>query len=326
MELFKRFSETIFYKKNSDLEKQLEVLKKLNKEFPDNDKIMQKMKLCELGIKGEKEIEYELKNSNIGMYVLHDITMKYGDLKAQIDYIIITPAGVYFIECKNLIGNITVNDRGEFIREYSYNGKKVREGIYSPIRQSERHVEIFKKIWSSRNIGIINKLKLNNIDNWCKYLVVTTNSKNILNVKYAPKEIKSKIIRSDNLVKFLQDEINRADKSLLSKEKEMRENAQSILKNYHFDEKRDFEAEFREKLIDSINVKDDEILRNKLIEFRKKKSMEKNIPAYYIFNNNELEKILNTNPKNIMELKNILSDIKLKLYGKEIIDILKSVY
>ena len=109
-------------------------------------KFGQKLKLCELGLKGEKEIEFELKNSNIGMYVLHDINMKYEDLIAQIDYIVITPASMYFIECKNLVGNIRVNSRGEFIREYIYNKRKVKEGIYSPIRQAERHIEIFKKI------------------------------------------------------------------------------------------------------------------------------------------------------------------------------------
>ena len=75
-------------------------------------KFGQKLKLCELGLKGEKEIEFELKNSNIGMYVLHDINMKYEDLTAQIDYIVITPASMYFIECKNLVGNIRVNSRG----------------------------------------------------------------------------------------------------------------------------------------------------------------------------------------------------------------------
>ena len=44
------------------------------------------------------------------MYVLHDVKVKYGDLTAQIDYIVITSVFIYFIECKNLIGNITVNE------------------------------------------------------------------------------------------------------------------------------------------------------------------------------------------------------------------------
>lgn len=58
--------------------------------------------LCELALKGEREIEFELENTNIGMYVLHDVNLEFKNLKAQIDYIIITPAKVYFVECKIL--------------------------------------------------------------------------------------------------------------------------------------------------------------------------------------------------------------------------------
>ena len=149
------------------------------------------------------------------MYVLHDINMQYEDLTAQIDYIIITSACIYFIECKNLIGNITVNNRGEFIREYEYKGKNIKEGIYSPIRQAQRHTEIFKKIWNSRNTKLINKIQMKNFDNWVKYIVVMANPKNILNLKFAPKDIKNKIIRSDNLVRYLQNEINITPKDIL---------------------------------------------------------------------------------------------------------------
>ena len=323
MGLFKKFNETIFYKQDSELEQQLEVLKKLNSEFPNNDDINRKIRLCELGIKGENEIEFELKNSNIGMFVLHDVNMKYEDLTAQIDYIVITSAYIYFIECKNLIGNITINDRGEFIREYTLNGKKIKEGFYSPIRQSERHIEIFKKIWLSRNNKLINKLQYKNFDSWCKYLVVMTNPKNILNVKYAPKELKNIVIRSDNLVKYLENDIIKKDKSLLSNEKEMLENAEGFMKNYNINEKKDYEKEFRTKFL---NYSNNDILKNRLIEYRKTISKSKNIPAYYVFNNNELDKLLEYKPKNFNELKNlnILTDIKLKLYGDDIIRIVNS--
>lgn len=49
-----------------------------------------------------------------------------------------------------------------------------------------------------------------------------------------------------------------------------------------------------------------------------------NIPAYYIFNNKELDNLLIIMPKTIEELteKKILPDIKIKYYAKEIIDIL----
>ena len=303
-------------------------------------KFGQKLKLCELGLKGEKEIEFELKNSNIGMYVLHDINMKYEDLTAQIDYIVITPASMYFIECKNLVGNIRVNSRGEFIREYIYNKRKVKEGIYSPIRQAERHVEIFKKIWNSKNNKLINKLQMKNFDQWCKYIVVMTNSKSILDIKSAPKEIKNKIVRSDNLVKYLQNDVNNTDKDMRYTEKEMKDNAFGIMNNYNEIIDKDYEQELREwlknnislenslkKVVDSCKENKAELLKEELKDFRRVTSKEKNIPAYYIFNNDELEKLVKYRPKNITELKNlkILSDIKIKIYGSKIVGIINNV-
>ena len=294
-------------------------------------KFGQKLKLCELGLKGEKEIEFELKNANIGMYVLHDINMKYEDLTAQIDYIIITPASMYFIECKNLVGNIIVNSRGEFIREYTYNRKKVKEGIYSPIRQVERHIEIFKKIWNSKNTKLINKFQMKNFDKWCKYIVVMTNSKSILDIKSAPKEIKNKIVRSDSLVKYLQNDVNNTDKDMRYTAKEMKDNAFGIMNNYNVIIDRDYEQELRDwlknnislenslnKIVDSCKENREELLKKELKDFRRITSREKNIPAYYIFNNDELEKLVKYKPKNIIELKNlkILSDIKIKVHGQ----------
>ena len=46
-----------------------------------------------------------------------NVKVKYEDLTAQIDYVIITPVYTYYVECKNLVGNITVTDKGDFIRD-----------------------------------------------------------------------------------------------------------------------------------------------------------------------------------------------------------------
>ncbi len=96
MELFKQFNETIFYKKDSELEYQLNALKKLSKEYPSNDSIARRLKICELGYNGEHEIEYELKNANIGMYVLHDINLKYKDLTELENLKILSPTKIKF--------------------------------------------------------------------------------------------------------------------------------------------------------------------------------------------------------------------------------------
>ena len=46
-----------------------------------------------------------------------------------------------------------------------------------------------------------------------------------------------------------------------------------------------------------------------------------NIPAYYVFTNEELDKLVELRPKTIEELKNanILTTIKSKTHGEEII-------
>ena len=69
-----------------------------------------------------------------------------------------------------------------------------------------------------------------------------------------------------------------------------------------------------------VSMNDD--LKDRLIELRKVRSSEMNIPAYYVFTNDELDKLVELRPKTIEELKNanILSPIKIKTHGKIIIE------
>ena len=145
-----RFKDTVFYKVSCDLQTRYDALKKLVAEYPDNDKLRAEMSIANRGLDGENEIAYQLKKSSIGMYVLRDVKMKYEDLTAQIDYIIITPAYTYYVECKNLVGNITVTEKGDFVRELTINGKKIKKGIYSPLRQVEAQREVVRKIWDAK--------------------------------------------------------------------------------------------------------------------------------------------------------------------------------
>lgn len=329
MGLFDKFTETVFYKKESELELQIETLKNIQLKYPNNEKIKHKLRILELGLRGEKEIEFELKNTNIGMFVLRDVNLKYKDLTAQIDYIILTPGYIYFVECKNLIGNISVNERGEFIREYTYDNKKIREGIYSPIRQAERHVEIFKKIWSERNNKVLDKIFREQRQLWFKPLVVMANSKNILDLKKAPKELKSQIIKSDLLIDYIKKDIAKIDKDLINRKQDMKENAFSIMQNYNQEISRDYEEELNkwvEKVISNNDNNSDDELRNKLLELRTNRSKEKRIPAYYVFTNEELDRIIKEKPKTIEELKlgKYLADVKVNSHGIEIIRIINN--
>lgn len=323
MGLFDKFRETVFVNDSTDLEKQIVELKRIRETAENKYYIDRDIKLLETGLQGEKEIIFELKNANIGMYVLHDITIAYEDLTAQIDFMIVTKAHIYLVECKNMIGDITVNNAGEFKRDYMLNGKKIKEAIYSPLTQAQRHKEVLKKTWLSRHKNITTYFLEKTFDKVYKPLVVLANSRSLLNTKFAPKEIKGSVIRVDQLISYIKDDISKFDKSLYSSSKEMLLCANTWL---------DSSIEKRTSFVDKYKVIDREVkidvdrLRNALKDLRTTKSSTMKVPAYYVFTNDEMELLLQKLPKSIDELKslNILSPIKIKCHGQEIVDLIKS--
>ena len=314
MGLFTKFEETVFYKVDSELERKVEILTELQKKYPNNDKIKSELAMSKAGLKGENQIIFELKNANIGMYVLHDITIRGGDSTAQIDFVVITPYKNYFIECKDMIGDITVNNTGQFIRKFESDGKVVKKSIYSPLTQAERHIDIFLKNWNSRHNSIQKFLYRKSVEKFNVPLVVMANSEGILDTRFAPKELKNKIIRADQLVKYIKDDIKSAASIDLCGKKLMEEIAETF-KSLDQPVEKDYE-----KLL----VKNDDYIKNKLIEFRKSKAEERKIPEDYIFTDDELDSILSIMPKELNELNDILSEIKVKYHGQEIIDIINN--
>lgn len=425
MSFFEKFQRTVFVKDDSELEEKLNSLKAIRDKVVEKDEIEKEIKISELGLIGEKRIEYELKCANIGMYVLHDVNVVVDELTAQVDWVVITPAYCYLIECKNLIGNVTVNSQGEFRRYYQYKGKKIAEAIYSPYRQAVRHKEIWKKDWCTRRGKIKIFLENDIFENWYKPLVVFANPNGILDIKYAPAEIKRSIVKVDNLIEYFKADIMRKGTSELDGRKNMEENAIGILKKINKKVRKDYTKQytliqensdkeqnigaggeakcvestvvenkkvenktgerqayerktvkgeeveskgFKDKAFEGRNVgekvveikenegeavenrvienmaaetkeTDDKALHNKtdekdndsiqkelreeLLKFRKEKSRNMNVPAYYVFTNDEMNKIIEEKPKTIEELRknNILSQIKIKCHGKEIVKI-----
>lgn len=324
-----KFTDTIFLKEDSKLEKDIAYLKSIRDKVVEKDKIDQDIKLMEIGLAGEKQISFELKNANIGMYVLHDITLQYEDLTAQIDYVVITKAYTYFIECKNLIGNIKVDNKGEFVRTMQYGSKTVKEAIYSPYTQGERHKEVYMKGWYERNGGLKTLLFEKGTRNTLKTLIVLANPKGILDVKYAPKEIRNCTIRVDQLITYIKHDIEKYDKDLYDGKKTMEAIANRFM-SYHIEKESTYENKYT---IDENYVEMPKLaegykkdLVSKLKEFRKQKSVSNNIPAYYIFTDKELDDILASNIKTMEELKasKILPEVKVKLHGQEIIDIINN--
>ena len=85
------------------------------------------------------------------------------------------------------------------------------------------------------------------------------------------------------------------------------------------DEINETEVVSSEKLFDL-----NEIIKNKLKNYRNYKSKELNYKPYYIFNDKTLNEIVKLKPMNEKELKSIVgfSDTKFKKYGKDILKII----
>ena len=126
--------EVIILKESNSAKEYLELLEELLPKASEEikSKIEKEIIIIKAGIAGENNILFELKNSNMDMYVLQDIYIETEDGRgAQIDFIVITEKIIFFIECKNLVGNIDIDSKGNFVRTVTYGRKKYKEGIYS---------------------------------------------------------------------------------------------------------------------------------------------------------------------------------------------------
>lgn len=149
------------------------------------------------GVAGEDRILYELENSHMDMVVLQDLFLEHNGLTAQIDFMVLTRQRYFAIECKNLYGNIHVDAQGNFIR---YLGGGRREGMYSPITQNRRHLELIRAIRRDNHGVAFNLIADRAFDDQFRSLVVLANPKTVLNDRYAPEDVKAQIIRADQLI------------------------------------------------------------------------------------------------------------------------------
>ena len=257
MGLFRK-AEVVVIKESSDSQKYLKQLESLvaRAEGAVKEKIEKEIKITKAGIIGEEAILFELRNSGMDMYILHDIYIESGTLAAQIDFYVITPKVDFIIECKNLFGDIEINNRGEFVRTFDINGKKVKEGIYSPITQNERHLLVVKNK-KMESVGGLRQIMINRyFDDFHKSLIVLANPKTVLNSKYAKKEVKEKVIRLDQLIETIKT-VCRESKEVSSSKKEMQERAERIL-SWNVEERKEYIQKYQDLLCELESMKREE--------------------------------------------------------------------
>lgn len=246
MGLFDKIKEPIFLKDDSEAERQLAVLQDLRKTVSGElaDRLDDEIRQVDAGIFGERTVRYELANSHIPMFVLHDLYLEYEGLTAQIDYLIITHKHQFVIECKNLYGNIEINSAGDFTRTVTYGRRTKKEGIYSPITQNRRHLELIKQIRTAERGNILTKALFEKYfyENY-RSIVVLANPRTILYDRYAKKEVRDQVIKADQLAQYIR-KIDADPKAEATSEKVMEEVAQFFF-SIHKEPKVDYTEKFR---------------------------------------------------------------------------------
>jgi len=344
MGLFDKLKEPVFLKETSSAKEQLAQLKLFLTNVPNDvkPKVEQDIKMLEAGIYGEDNIIYELKTSHLPMYIIHDLYLEDNGLTAQIDFLIITRKRNFIIECKNLIGNIEINSAGDFIRTMKYNGKYTKEGIYSPITQNKRHLELLKQLRVKAKTNILTKTVFEKyFYDLYRPIVVLANPKTVLNIKYAKKEVKNQVIKADQLIKYI-IKVNDEPGAESNSDKQMVELAEYFL-NLHTENKVDYLEKYRSLVLEekeeAIGQMPKEIVQvetlatpihmhsdvcKELKSYRLRKCREENIKPYFIFNDKQMEDLISKNPKTIEDLMKIsgFGEAKCKKYGEDIISII----
>lgn len=229
--LYKSFG-PVFIKEDSETESFIDKMKRLSARA--NGKLKEKIEgqivAAEAGLYGEKQIAYELKNSGMDLLIMHDLYLEKNGLSAQIDFFVVARKHVFVIECKNLYGNIEIDDKGNFIRHMGSGKFYRKEGFISPVSQNERHLNVIKEIRKEFKTnfltqGLFEKL----FPRTYRSVVVFANQKTILNDKNAPDDIRKIVIRADQLVSHIK-KIEEEDDIYKSSEKEMHELLDSFIK------------------------------------------------------------------------------------------------
>jgi len=289
--------EPTFIRDECDAQSQIEKMEELKKTAPPeiSKQIEQDIKMLSYGISGENMVAYELKNSYMPILILRDLYLEYKGLTAQIDYVVIDTKFILIVECKKMTGDIEVTNNGDFIRLFKSSTGKIykREGIYSPIVQNERHLELIKHILCDDMASITEKK--------CKVLlhsiVVFANPKTIVNIKYAKADTKKSTIRCDQLIIhmkalhdlnkdgpwFPEDGMYRVAEVLMEHHKE---NEVDYTQKYGLTSNVDQPEEVKEEQpqpapTSSVSIEELPIYKE-LREYRLSKSREEGIKTYYI--------------------------------------------
>lgn len=264
--------------------------------------------LMEYGLKGEEKVYYQIKSSRNEFLCGYNIRIKQENKKIQFDFIIVSKKCILIIEVKNLLGNLHIDDKGNFIRSIYKKDKIDISGMDNPIIQLEDHIYYFKKF-----------LMENNIDKEVIGYLVMANDKMVITNNYGYKNI----IKHDELPKIIEKELmneqitieeHKIADLILENDKQYNYYMLSIIKD-------NIKNQYIPKFINPI----DRELYVKLLELRKSIAYKYNIPFCNVFNNIEAERLIEIKPINKEQFLTVkgFKEKKYEMFGEEIIKIFK---
>lgn len=247
--IFNKYFGPVLVKEGSDAEDFIAKMRSLSDKSSGKlkEKIDRQIVAADAGLFGERQVAYELKNSGMDMLIAHDVNIEKNGLSAQIDYLVVTRKHTFVIECKNLYGNVEIDDKGNFIRHIGQGKFYRREGFTSPVSQNARHLNVLKEIRREYKKNILTQTLFDKaFPQIYRSIVVLANPKTVLNDKAAPQSVRDEVIRLDQLVAHIK-KFEATDNNYSSSETEMHELMDCFLKCQKND-KSDYAKKYEELL------------------------------------------------------------------------------
>lgn len=297
---------------------------------------------------GLSKVYFELKNSPVPFYGLVNLRLQGQEQGNNIDFICVTNRFFCLFKVKSMQGNIEIDKQGSFSRWRKKGEKWYKEGIYSPLEQARR-AEIHIK-------GIL-KDKFNIVDMPVYSMVVFTNQKATLNFKECSEDIVGKVCKLDLINTKLKEivekttynaleedmalkiagkirelhcpmEVDYASKVKVGEEYKIESSAKEVPTLAKFDDEK-----IKPKTIDDKEVivdekpqgsNDMEQISKSLKAYRTAVATRDKIPPYYVFNNEEMNRIIEVMPRTKEELIKLrgFGPVKVDKYGEDILMII----
>lgn len=324
--IMKSISKPVFIK---DFEKESEEIVSLNQllhNAKDDDarkKLQNELNLQKYVQDGLSKVHFELSNSPVPFYGLSNIKLEHNGTTSNIDFLLITHQFCCIIKCRSLQGNIQTDSQGNFFRWVKKNENWSKEGIYSPIEQNRRASTVINGILKD----VLNLDKMPILS-----MVVFTNAKATINLDECPEDIKDKVIKVDLLNTKLKELVEDTGTAIFQESKALE--IANVLNSLHLNVENNFENKFNLGDIKNEAVKTeafDEEAKAKLAKslkaYRSAMANSNNIPPYFVFNNEEMERLIVARPRDKEELLKVkgFGQVKIEKYGEDILKLINNI-